>query len=605
MKRPDSPLCYFHWMLAMLLSLLLLSGCANSTEEDNTTAGKLAISLTDAAGDFTRYSVDVTALKLYRSNGAIVETLPNTTTLDFSQYVDVSEFLTIASVPPGAYSKAEITLDFSQADIQVENSQGESIPASALDENGNPLGVITLSTLINATEGFEIIPGQPASLVLDFDLAASNEVSINTSDDAATITVNPVLIANTSLDEDKQRRLRGLLDSVNVDAQSFVVDIRPFRVRNRSFGQITVQIDADSLFEIDGENYDAETGMNALAELDPLTPLVTLGQFDIEQQRYTASQVYAGSSVPWDNLDAVKGSVIARSGNTLTVLGAAIELRDGRFLFNDEISVQIGDATRVHKQGSTDPASIADISIGQRVTILGQMNDVNFDASDEGSIVRMRYSDVSGIVVSASPLQIDLQSINRRSVQRYDFSGSGIDSTQDADPDQYEIDSGSLPLEGLQNLDPLHVRGFPTPFATAPLDFTAKTIIDAANTRAEIFVGYGYEGSDQAIVTLDDQGLQLDLETSSGRHVIKQSGIVSDLTLLPAMPLIAPYDGFGLYSIHIGRSLEVFRNWADFAQAVNERLDDQYRVELVIAKGTFDQADNRLDSRTVLLRLTN
>jgi hypothetical protein len=606
MKHFFSLSTYLRVLLALLLSAFVLTGCSSSSEDDSETQNKLSISLTDAEGDFTHYTVDVTALKLYRANGAVVETLPNTTTLDFAQYVEVSEFLTTATVPNGFYTKAEITLDYSNADIQVENAEGDSIAATAYDNDGNEIGVITLSTLINSSEGFVISPGKPASLAIDFDLEASNQVTINETGDAASITVNPVLIANTSIDEDKERRVRGLLDSVDVAEQSFVVDIRPFRVRKHSYGQLTVHVNDETLYEVDGVSYRNGDGLRALAALPQFSPLVALGVYDFTEHRYLATQVYAGSSVPWDDKDAVKGSVIARSGNTLTVLGATIELKDGHFLFNDEVSIEIDEDTKVNKQGSTEAASIDDISIGQRVMILGQMTgDNTMDASNDGDIVRMRYSDISGSVVSVSPLQIDLQYINRRSVQRFDFSATGIDAANDADPQAYEVDNGTLALSQLEELAPVRVRGFPTPFGTAPADFTAKTIIDVANTFAKIYVGYGREGSANAVAALDENGLLLDLETSTGRHSMKQSGIVTDLTLLPSMPLIVPTDGHGLYSISEGHTLEVFRNWADFQAKLTDKLTQDRKVSLVTSKGQFDHIGNRIVSRSVMVRLTN
>ncbi len=594
------------WMLAMIMSLFLLAGCSGSaTRSDSTAQGKLAISLTDAAGDFIHYKVDVIALKLYRVNGAVVETLPATTTLDFAQYIDVSEFLTTATVPSGTYRKAEITLDYSHADIQVENADGVAIPATALDDAGKPLTVVTLSTEINAAEGFVIHRGQPASLALDFDLQASNQVTIASDGATATISVNPVLIANTSINNDKIRRLHGLIDSVNVAEQSLVVDIRPFRVRKHSYGQVSVQVDDATVYEIDGVSYNATEGLPALAALDPFSPVVTRGKYDFTRHRYLASEVYAGSSVAWNNKDAVKGSVIARRGNTLTILGATLELHNGRFLFNDVVSVAIDAATRVNKQGSNNPASIADISVGQRVMILGHMTGPrHMDASHRDDIVRLRYSDISGNVVSASPLQIKLQTINRRNVQRFDFSGTGIDTAHDADLNRYEVNSTTLNLNQVNSPSPLRVRGYPTPFGSAPADFNAKTVIDVSQTLAMLYVGYGAKGSDSAITSLDDSGLQLNLDASSGRHVIKQNGVVTDLTSLSAMPLIVPADGQALYALNAGHRLAVYRNWADFEQALNGHLDAGAKVKLVTSKGRFDPVDNSINSRAVMVRLT-
>jgi hypothetical protein len=354
------------------------------------------------------------------------------------------------------------------------------------------------------------------------------------------VTVNPVLVANTSIDDDKIRRLRGLLDGVDIAEGSFNVDIRPFRIRNRSYGDITAHTNDDTHYEIDGVSYDADEGLAQLDQLPALTPLVTLGRFDYRQRRFLAEEVYAGSSVPWQDKDILKGSVIARNGNLLTVLGATIEFDDGHFQFNDEASVQIDDTTKVTKQGSNDPVSIADISVGQRVLVLGDMLDDNtMDATGDG-LVRMRYSDVAGSVDQVSPLRLDLQHINRRNVLRYNFAGTGIDSNHDAEANEYEIDSGLLSINTLEIAEPVWVRGFPPPFATAPEDFTAKTIIDASQVQANMALSYGKRGSASAVVTLDSNGLLLDLDSAIGRHFLRQAGIVTDLHDFASVPLIQP-----------------------------------------------------------------
>ncbi len=591
------------FLLLPVLVVIVVSGCGGDTTGESDEQSKLFVSLTDAEGDFTEYTVDVVALKLFRSNGAVIETLPNTTTLDFAQYIDVTEFLTTATVPVGRYDKAEIALDYSNAQLSVENADGSSIRANAVDDSGDPLQNVTLTTMINSGTGFVIHPGQPASLNIDFDLEASNEVEIDPSGNSATVTVNPVLVANTSIDDEKTRRLRGLLDNVDLTAGSFDVNIRPFRIRHRSFGNITVYTNGDTHYEIDGVSYGADAGLNELDQLPAFSPLVTLGRFDFQQRRFLAEEVYAGSSVPWHDRDILKGSVIARAGNRITVLGATIERDDGHFQFNDEVSVDIDSTTKVTKQGSSDPVNIDDISVGQKVVVLGEMLDDNtMDATDEG-LVRMRYSDVAGSVDQVSPLSLDLQHINRRNVSRYDFSGTGIDSGHDAVANEYEIDSGLLSLNTLSVAEPIWVRGFPTQFATAPEDFTAKTVIDASQVVAKMLLSYGQTGSAMAIVSLDATGLLLDLNSASGRHFLKQAGIVTGLHDFASVPLILPNDGHALYAISQGRKVDTYTRWENFEQALNRHISDGRQVIFVHSKGEFSLSELTLKSRQVVVRL--
>ncbi len=587
--------------------LISLSGCSNNNtgeaanNEDN---GELYISLTDAAGDFTQYRVDVTALKLYKANGSIIETLPNTTTIDFTQYIDVTEFLSTSTIPTGIYTKAEMTLDFSDAQLSVENSLGKSIPAYAVDEQNKPLSSVTLTTFINASQGFTIKKGQVASLTIDFDLESSNEVTLADTDDSANVTVNPVLVANTSFDDNKERRLRGLLKSVDTKSNSYTVNIRPFQVRTQHFGTLTVNTNDATVYEINGTSFSADSGLNELANLDATAAIITLGTFDFDNKQFTAREVFAGSSVPWDNKDVAKGSIIARNTNSLTLLGATIERDDGRFTFNDKVIVNINNETKVTKQGSSDSVSIDDLSIGQRVLIVGDvLDDGTIDATTDG-IVRMRYSDISGTVTLTSPLQINLQHINRRQVSQFDFSGTGTDPANDADPKQYEVATAALPLDNLNLGSALKVRGFPNAFASAPEDFIAKSIMDVSQVNTKMFINYGISGSATAVVSLDSNGLQLDIESATGRHHLNQFGVITDLKELASVPFIsASNDSKTLFTINQGKTLNVYTQWSDFQQALSQKLENGYNISLLHSNGIYHADELTFSSRHLVVRL--
>jgi hypothetical protein len=591
------------WIFLLSIGALALTACGSGGSDSGETS-ELTISLTDAEGDFNHYTVDVVSLTLHKTNGAIVETLPNTVRLDFSQYIEVTEFLSTATVPVGSYSQAQITLDYRNAEITVEDLNGNSIPAQALDESGNPLTTITVDVLFNEHSQFVISPGVPAALTLDFDLEASNEVTINGN--SATLMVNPVLLANTLVEDDKSRRLRGLLRGVSLDAETFNVVVRPFRVRNRDFGSITAHTNAKTVFEIDGIAYHQIEGLRVLAQQTGITPIVALGTVHFNPRRFLAHQVYAGSSVPWGNRDALKGSVIARTGDTLTVIGATVETDLGHFSFNDEIEVLVDASTTVTRQG--DPGnhhSIDDLSVGQKVTVLGKLTDNGrtLNATGDG-LVRMRYSHLSGLVASVSPLEVDLQHINRRMERRYNFAGTGIDPANDADRDHYEIDNGLLSLNSLGLAEPVRVTGFPTPFGTAPLDFTAKTIIDLSELPTRMLMAYGAGGSETAVVTLDENGLLLDLASTVGRHHLKTAGVITDITTLANVPFIEPAADGGLYAVTLGRRVHLYHNWNRYQAALNDLLLNGYKVVFVIAKGKYDAAGLTLTARQLVTRIT-
>jgi hypothetical protein len=590
----------FSRAVALLMSLLLmlgLGGC-DQTSSSSGDSGELLISLTDAEGDFVSYTVDVVSLQMQKQNGATVETLPLTTTLDFAQYVEATEFLTAATIPSGKYTGAKITLDFSNAQIMVQDANGDAIAATAVDTHGDPLHQVTVDVSLNGGSDFVIAPGVPANITLDFDLNSSNVVTINGN--TATVVVQPVLLADTVIEDPKPHRVRGVLGAVSTVENSFKVHLRPFRHVLNRFGTLNVHVDNTTTYEIDGVMYGPADGLNALAQLPVATAVVAQGGLDMTSHQFVAQEVYAGSSVPWGNKDIVSGNVIARSGDVLTIRGASIQRANGSFSFNDNLTVNLSNSTKVLKQADfTHVYTKDDVSVGQAVTILGQFtnNTVNAD------LVRMHFTQLAATVVNVSPLVIDLQGIDRRRVALFDFTGTGSDAMSDADPANYEIDTGSLSLSNLALGDPLKVRGFARPFGMAPEDFTAQTIVDVVNLPAHIAVGFA-EGSVNAISSIDGTGLLLNLNAAGDLHDMYRAGIATDLTSLVAMPLIAPRSSNqGLFVICRGESIAVYISWSEFSTALNTALDGNTAVIGVHAHGEYAASTNVLTARSVQVRL--
>ena len=91
------------WACVMTAGLAV-AGCSSGgsgSDAANATTGQALVSLTDAAGDFLSYTVDVQSLTLTKLNGAVVETLPLTTRVNFADYVEMTEFFTAATIPSG------------------------------------------------------------------------------------------------------------------------------------------------------------------------------------------------------------------------------------------------------------------------------------------------------------------------------------------------------------------------------------------------------------------------------------------------------------------------------------------------------------------------
>jgi len=605
-----------HWLaLLSMLSIFIFSfqGCSSGTDSAATQSdSELVISLTDAEGDFLSYTVDVNSIKMLKANGAEVEALPLTTQLDFAQYVEVTEFLTAATVPSGHYRGAQIVLDFSNANIVVQGENGEAINATVQDVNGDPVTQLTVDISFNGESDFVIAPGIPAHITLDFDLNASNEVVINGTE--ATVVVKPVLLADTLLEAPKPHRLRGLLGRVNEAENTFSVVMRPFRHRlHNRFGQLNVHVSENTSYEINGDVYGSDTGLAQLAEIDPTSAVVVYGKLSREvngpgtKRQFNAIEVYAGSSVPWGTKDIVSGYVISRTGDDLTLRGATLIRADGSFEFSDNISIALNEITRVVKQADTiNRYSTGDISVGQHILVLGNITESE-QLSLDAEHVRMLLTSVGGSIVTVSPLTVDLQLIDRLRVMQFDFSGTGSSADTDADAANYEVNTGTLSLSGLQMGDPVRVGGHMRPFGSAPEDFDAQTVVDASNMRSHLVVGFA-QGSDlgsaNAISDISESGLLVNLQEAGDKHHMYRAGISTDLLSLISMPVIAPLEsGRGLFVIVQGRDIQVFTTYSDFQRALTDMLNGSVEVQAVQADGVYNADLNRLVSHKISVRL--
>ncbi|MGB8692902.1 MAG: hypothetical protein WCD08_05275, partial [Steroidobacteraceae bacterium] len=145
----------FSAVLAAALATLLVAcgGGSSGTAANNgglgscgADCGAALITLQDAAGDFQSYTVDIVSLKLRKASGALVETLPATTRVDFAQLVSLSELVSAGQIPAGDYVGATVTLDYANASIAADDGNGGSVALTPVDTNGNVLdGRVDLS----------------------------------------------------------------------------------------------------------------------------------------------------------------------------------------------------------------------------------------------------------------------------------------------------------------------------------------------------------------------------------------------------------------------------------------------------------------------------
>ncbi len=184
----------------------------------------------------------------------------------------------------------------------------------------------------------------------------------------------------------------------------------------------------------------------------------------------------------------------------------------------------------------------------------------------------------------------------------FDFTGTGIDSAHDADPDHYEIDTSALDTSALKAGTPVRIRGFATPFGQAPEDFEARTVVNVSHVPAVMHVTWN-PASTEAIIDMSSAGFSLDLTGVGLFHHISRSGVVTDLDTLAQPPSLVPAPSGGLYFISQGSAIQLFTAFGDFVTALDTRHIDGAAVKGLIATGDFDEDSSVLEATTITINL--
>ena len=616
---------YFQLFIGFILAFtILISGCGSSTDDvaDSQATGELIIGLTDAEGDFISYTVDVASITLTRANGQVVHVLPATTRVDFAQYTELTEFVTAAMVPLGAYRQVTMTLDYSNADIRVENVAGDAVQVTDIhDSDGNPVTTLDMTVHLEGRNKLVISHGVPAHLTLDFDLNATNKAVF---DDAGvpSVTVEPYLVADVQLQRPKAHRLRGMLNAVDVANSSFEIIINPFYEQlagEHEFGSLTVVTNDETVYDIDNMSYIGLPGLQAMESLPQFTGTIVVGKFQRDPLRFVAHEVYAGESVPGGTSDVVKGNVLARDGNVLTVNGATLIRSGGTVSFNDRVTVTIAESTMVKKQLSTDSYGIGDISVGQKVSIFGTMTNTdveNLAMDATNGVVRLKVTKVYGTTVhlEVNPLAsdyfiMDAQRFNGRPVSLFDFSGTGINAEHDADPANYEVDTSMLddgilvevmPVDA-SDIRPIKVFGFVTPFGSAPADFMATSLVDLTKIPATLTMNWTPD-TDYPFSEVGENSVTLNLADRGVFHHVGRGGAIVDLSRISPPPVIRGMSG-GWYELKEKGPRRVFTDFDAFIAEIEARLDNGSAMKRIVAHGYFNDATGVLTAENVYAKL--
>jgi hypothetical protein len=639
---------------------LALSACsgggsmsgATSNPPMSTAKGVAMITLSDAPGDLLSYMVNVVSLKLTRADGTVVETVPTTTTVDFAQLVNLSEVISAQQVPSGAYTGVAMTLDYSGANIVVDNGAGGLTVPAANIINGTtmaalvaPNSQVTLTLQLPSGQPLVITNGTISHLALDFNLSASNTVapstiSSSTAASAVTVTVNPVLVASLTPDTTRQIRVRGALVSVtNTSSQtSYTVQVAPFFATGDKddMGQFVVYTTATTAFTLNGTAYTGNAGLTALAALPTGTLTVAYGSFDIGTDTFTAAMVFAGSSVPGAGLDSAEGTIIARSGNTLTLSNGFLEPRagtdvqdgmvmpqamgandmgggaddDGGFgHFHGPLMVTVAAGTTVTEDGQSGSFTPQDISVGQHVQVFGKFGvdssgNRTLDAS-AGS-VRMMITPVWGqfTSVASGVVTMSLVALDDRAPGAFNFAGtgSGTGGANDATASAYTVSvPAALSLPTIPAGYPVVFNGFVTPFGSAPPDFAALTLVDFTQTTAQLRLEWMSPGLTAPFVApLSATNVMITQTTlqSAAEHSLRigpvsfdPSSVSAGLTFTPNTA--ASFMGYAI-AHRMSWQFQVYNTFSDFITALNGDLNGTTALLAIYAQGPYQETTGTL-----------
>jgi hypothetical protein len=598
-------------------------GCMPGSGTASTECGSVLVALTDAEGDFTSYTVDVLSIRLDRASGGSVEMLPQTVRLDFADLTDLSEIVGAATVVPGDYIGGSIRIDYSNAEIYVE-AGGMIVPANVYDADGTlltadtPASIVDLAIRLPNTDRLVVTRGRVALLSVDFDLAASHVVDTSTT--PARAVAAPYIVAEARPVDEKEIRVRGALAGVDVAAGTYDIRIRPWHLHDGDFGVFTVATTALTEFEVDEVAYTGTAGLRALDAKPRGTVTVAFGVLNLADHRFTAKIVHAGDSVGGDRNSAVLGNIVSRAGDRLVIKGAVAIRSDRPAHFQRTVIVNVGPNTKVTRMGEPRlQLDEDDLSVGQRVTIFGEIVNPAVDNSDplgpdvalvidatEGH-ARMLVTHLLGRVTRIVPGQInvELRTIDRLTAAMFDFSGTGSTPLLDADPADYEIATATLPLTSVEFDRPVRVLGFVTAFGAAPPDFMGRTIVGPRDLPAALGVSWGPAGTTAPFSVMTSTSLVIDLANPAigERHHMLLGREVVDLYDLPSSPAIEQSGPPRVYGITEPGHIELYSNFVDFVNALRLRLGASDRALAFAAYGIYTEIGNRLAANKIVVHV--
>jgi hypothetical protein len=621
--------------LPLMLGLLTLAACSGSTV--------VTLTATPSSDPFVTYRVGVASIQLQTSSGKpSTMILPAETTVDFTKVTDLSEVLGAPTVPKGTYGGAEITLDYSSAQIVYDDGSLEGVSLTPVDSNGKALALARVTVSVDPSDPMRSAAKQASHLSLSFNLAASNLVNLSNG----TVTITPLISASMQPIDTKQVRLNGPLVSAN--SSVLATGVMPFDSATAALGSLSVEPSDTTTYEINGFVFTGAAGQSEIAALPSNTVMTVFGTLTATNSAsiitdtptatdttptdtttttpivttpttsttstvtFTASQVLVDGSVQGLGLARLSGTVSARSGNTLGIEDATLTQNGSTAtLVPGTTIVNVGPSTLItfFGQGVEAAISTQQISVGSVIEAFGTASNTStgqvlLDAS--AGRVRLDTTSALGIVTvqGSNSLTLDLTAIGGRAISAFDFTGSG------AAPSQYAVAFNPAPdLTNSTVGAPVIVTGFTNAFASAAPNFTASTLLDPTTINAQLVLDWS-GGAAAPFSSFDSSSIVLDLATSNfgARHQILIGSQLINLVGLASNPSITPAtSSSAVYSIgHASSSkVENFETYTAFITQLQTELNGTTLATGMTAIGQYTASTFAFSATNITIFLNN
>jgi len=584
---------------------LFSGGCGHNT----ITYGTPVITVSATRGSFTSYLAYITDVTLTRSDGVVVEPFAIQQQVDFTKLTDLTEIYGAPAVPEGTYTTGTITVNYAAAQIFVTVG-GQERAATVVDDTGAAVTTVTYNLTFDPAHPLVLKNGTSTPFDINFDLSASSVITV-TSATTAKVAVKPFVTVTTVPTYTNPFRARGLFVVADTNSSGFTMNMRPFYDEISALGAITVNTNAQTTYNIDGVNYLGNAGLTALENL-PVSTIIaaygTLGALNSLTPSFNATQVYAGTSLENLSETRVKGTVSARSGNTLTIHGATIfnevgATAQGPLTFQNSIPVTVSTNTIVSVDGQPNATGITiqSISVGQQVDIGGSLttdssgNPVSLDAT--AGLVRLTPTRAWGTLLAGATsgtATLDLVTLGDYVPATLNFTGTGTSASLQSDPAHYVLDTGSLDVSGNPVGTLLRADGLVTAFGAAPPDFIASAVTPGDQTEQLLVIEWTNGGATAPFLSATSSGLVVNMSNShlGAEHYVETGPTSIDLTSPLVNPTIVP-DTTRTNQLAIGNpttGLFMFNSYTSFLSKVTSTLSGTNALQKLVAVGRYDTA---------------